>query len=173
VERLIDTVHTVDTADGARRVMEILMANKGDADRPIYHACDTEVGAWMLAHRKRGGSRECLLEHRYAQGPGQKLGASLVTRKRLFLSRGPGRKPGASLVTRGSVSPSPTLHCAQPGRLRTRPCPKVANIDVMNETPVGHGDVICFSVFCGPEIHFDEEKRKSLLWVGRCGLTRG
>lgn len=40
---LIDEVAIVEDAAEARRVLKILMANTGDADRPVYHAVDTEV----------------------------------------------------------------------------------------------------------------------------------
>ena len=33
----------VETPEEARRALGILMANKGEPDRPIYHAIDTEV----------------------------------------------------------------------------------------------------------------------------------
>jgi DNA polymerase-1 len=46
----------------------------------------------------------------------------------------------------------------------------VSHIEVADQTPVGHGNVICFSVFCGPDIYFSSDtsanaQRKSLLWV--------
>lgn len=71
-EGLRREVHTVETVEQARRAVEILMANLGDPDRPVYHAIDTEV----------------------------------------------------------------------------------ADIDVSEETPVGHGRVICFSIYLGPDIDF-------------------
>jgi len=39
----------------------------------------------------------------------------------------------------------------------------VANIDVIKETPVGHGEIICFSVYCGKETDFGGGR--SRLWV--------
>ena len=88
---LIDEVQVVETEADAVRVLGILMANKGDADRPVYHAVDTEV----------------------------------------------------------------------------------ADIDVSEQTPVGHGNVTCFSVYCGPDVNFapsdgsaaGSRTTKSLLWV--------
>ena len=69
---LIDEVQTVETVEEAKRVLGVLMSNLGSADRPIYHAVDTEV----------------------------------------------------------------------------------ADIDVADQTLVGHGVVTCFSVFCGPDVDF-------------------
>ncbi|XP_010267695.1 PREDICTED: DNA polymerase I A, chloroplastic/mitochondrial [Nelumbo nucifera] len=40
---------------------------------------------------------------------------------------------------------------------------EVANIDVKEETPVDHGEVICFSIYSGPEVDFGNEK--SCIWV--------
>jgi len=83
---LRDEVQTVETVEEAKRVLKILLANVGTADRPLYHACDTEV----------------------------------------------------------------------------------SHIEVADQTPVGHGRVTCFSIFCGPDVNFAPEgagKRKSLLWV--------
>jgi hypothetical protein len=40
---------------------------------------------------------------------------------------------------------------------------QVADIDVLKETPVGHGRITCFSVYCGPEMDFGDGKRR--LWV--------
>ena len=34
--------------------------------------------------------------------------------------------------------------------------PQVSHIDVSKESPCGHGIVICFSVYCGREVHFGE-----------------
>ena len=31
---------------------------------------------------------------------------------------------------------------------------EVSHIEVADQTPVGHGNVICFSVFCGPDVNF-------------------
>lgn len=41
--------------------------------------------------------------------------------------------------------------------------PQVADIDVTQETPVGHGRITCFSVYCGPELDLGSNKRR--LWV--------
>ncbi|PON51539.1 DNA polymerase A [Parasponia andersonii] len=40
---------------------------------------------------------------------------------------------------------------------------EVAKIDVKQETPVDHGEIICFSIFCGPEADFGNGK--SCIWV--------
>ncbi|WOL06423.1 DNA polymerase I A, chloroplastic-like isoform X1 [Canna indica] len=40
---------------------------------------------------------------------------------------------------------------------------EVANIDVKSDTPVGHGEIICFSIYSGPQADFGEEK--SCIWV--------
>jgi len=40
---------------------------------------------------------------------------------------------------------------------------QVADIDVVKETPVGHGSIICFSVFCGREADFGGGTTR--LWV--------
>lgn len=40
---------------------------------------------------------------------------------------------------------------------------EVANIDVKGETPVDHGEVICFSIYPGPEADFGD--KKSCIWV--------
>jgi DNA polymerase I len=40
---LIDEVQTVETVEEAKRVLGVLMSNLGSADRPIYHAVDTEA----------------------------------------------------------------------------------------------------------------------------------
>ncbi|XP_042452283.1 DNA polymerase I A, chloroplastic-like isoform X2 [Zingiber officinale] len=40
---------------------------------------------------------------------------------------------------------------------------EVANIDVKSDTPVGHGDVICFSIYSGPLADFGNGK--SCVWV--------
>ena len=46
---------------------------------------------------------------------------------------------------------------------------EVSHIDVADQTPVGHGVVTCFSVYCGPEVDFSAApgvgKPKTLLWV--------
>ncbi|KAL0406914.1 UNVERIFIED_CONTAM: DNA polymerase I A, chloroplastic/mitochondrial [Sesamum latifolium] len=39
----------------------------------------------------------------------------------------------------------------------------VANIDVKEETPVDHGEIICFSIYSGPEADFGDGK--SCIWV--------
>ena len=33
---------------------------------------------------------------------------------------------------------------------------QVSDIDISKESPCGHGTVICFSVYCGREVHFGE-----------------
>ncbi|CAA3006716.1 DNA polymerase I B, chloroplastic mitochondrial-like [Olea europaea subsp. europaea] len=40
---------------------------------------------------------------------------------------------------------------------------EVANIDVKEETPVDHGEIICFSIYSGPEVDFGNGK--SCVWV--------
>ncbi|KAI8557619.1 hypothetical protein RHMOL_Rhmol04G0023900 [Rhododendron molle] len=40
---------------------------------------------------------------------------------------------------------------------------KVSNIDVKQETPVDHGEITCFSIYCGPEANFGNGK--SCIWV--------
>lgn len=40
---------------------------------------------------------------------------------------------------------------------------EVANIDVKQQTPVDHGEVICFSIYSGPEADFGDGK--SCIWV--------
>lgn len=40
---------------------------------------------------------------------------------------------------------------------------QVAEIDVKQETPVDHGEVICFSIYCGPQADFGTGK--SCIWV--------
>ncbi|XP_028097504.1 DNA polymerase I B, chloroplastic/mitochondrial-like isoform X1 [Camellia sinensis] len=40
---------------------------------------------------------------------------------------------------------------------------EVANIDVKQETPVNHGEIICFSIYPGPEANFGDGK--SCIWV--------
>lgn len=39
---------------------------------------------------------------------------------------------------------------------------QVSKIDVKQETPVGHGEIICFSIYSGSEADFDG---KSCIWV--------
>lgn len=43
----------------------------------------------------------------------------------------------------------------------------MADIDIKKESPVGHGRMICFSVYCGPEADFGDGK--SRLWVDVLG----
>lgn len=40
---------------------------------------------------------------------------------------------------------------------------QVAGIDVKKESPVGHGQIICFSIYCGPGANFGDGKNR--LWV--------
>lgn len=40
---------------------------------------------------------------------------------------------------------------------------EVAKIDVKQETPVGHGEVVCFSIYCGSQADFGSGK--SCIWV--------
>lgn len=40
---------------------------------------------------------------------------------------------------------------------------QVAQIDVKQETPVDHGEIICFSIYSGPEADFGNGK--SYVWV--------
>ncbi|KAM7504160.1 hypothetical protein LguiB_003064 [Lonicera macranthoides] len=40
---------------------------------------------------------------------------------------------------------------------------EVAKIDVKQETPVDHGEIICFSIYCGPKADFGNGK--SCIWV--------
>ena len=48
---------------------------------------------------------------------------------------------------------------------------QVSDIDVTKESPCGHGRVICFSIYGGPDIHFGAElptegaPRQDQLWV--------
>lgn len=52
---------------------------------------------------------------------------------------------------------------------------EVADIDIKEESPVGHGAVICFSIYCGPWANFNPQyhggdgsngaKRQSRIWV--------
>lgn len=42
---------------------------------------------------------------------------------------------------------------------------EVKDIDVRNETPRGHGSVVCFSVYCGKDAKFGEDSSKTILWV--------
>lgn len=40
---------------------------------------------------------------------------------------------------------------------------QVAKIDVKQETPVDHGEIICFSIYSGPGVDFGNGK--SCLWI--------
>ena len=40
---------------------------------------------------------------------------------------------------------------------------QVAEIDVKKESPVGHGRITCFSIYCGPSANFGDGKNR--LWV--------
>ena len=40
---------------------------------------------------------------------------------------------------------------------------QVANIDVKKESPVGHGRITCFSIYCGPTSNFGDGK--NCLWI--------
>ena len=40
---------------------------------------------------------------------------------------------------------------------------QVADIDIKKESPVGHGKIICFSIYCGSQADFGNGK--SCLWV--------
>ena len=40
---------------------------------------------------------------------------------------------------------------------------QVADIDIKKESPVGHGKIICFSIYCGSEADF--LNGKSCVWV--------
>lgn len=40
---------------------------------------------------------------------------------------------------------------------------QVANIDVKKESPVGHGRITCFSIYCGPTSDFGDGKNR--LWI--------
>ena len=40
---------------------------------------------------------------------------------------------------------------------------QVAKIDVKQETPVDHGEIICFSIYCEPAANFGNGK--SCIWV--------
>lgn len=40
---------------------------------------------------------------------------------------------------------------------------QVAKIDVKQQTPVDHGEIICFSIYSGPEADFGDGK--SCIWV--------
>ena len=48
---------------------------------------------------------------------------------------------------------------------------QVSDIDVTKESPCGHGRVICFSIYAGPNIHFGAElptkgaPKQDQLWV--------
>jgi hypothetical protein len=45
---------------------------------------------------------------------------------------------------------TPTLVVVQYHALDT----EVSHINVKTQTPVGHGRVICLSIFCGPDVNF-------------------
>eukprot|EP00873_Tetraselmis_striata_P045984 jgi/Tetstr1/466248/TSEL_010804.t1 len=53
---------------------------------------------------------------------------------------------------------------------------EVAHIDVKKQSPVGHGQVICFSVHAGPHLHFgegtslDPANNRNMLWVDTYGI---
>lgn len=40
---------------------------------------------------------------------------------------------------------------------------QVGEIDVKKESPVGHGRITCFSIYCGPSANFGDGKNR--LWV--------
>lgn len=42
-------------------------------------------------------------------------------------------------------------------------CSQVSKIDVKQETPVNHGELICFSIYSGPKADFGNGK--SCIWV--------
>lgn len=46
---------------------------------------------------------------------------------------------------------------------------EVMNIDLSSESPCGHGDVICFSIYCGDDADFSTRKepsgQRAHLWV--------
>lgn len=49
---------------------------------------------------------------------------------------------------------------------------EVKDIDVLNESPKGHGSVICFSVYCGDDVNFGngpEDPPLTHLWVDTMG----
>lgn len=43
----------------------------------------------------------------------------------------------------------------------------MSSIDVKTETPVDHGEMICFSIYCGSEADFGDGK--SCIWVDVLG----
>lgn len=43
----------------------------------------------------------------------------------------------------------------------------MSGIEVKEETPVDHGELICFSIYCGPEADFGNGK--SCIWVDVLG----
>src|SRR4051794_21421390 len=47
---------------------------------------------------------------------------------------------------------------------------EVANIDVKNQSPVGNGDVICCSIYCGEEVDFGSG---SMLWIDNFEESKG
>lgn len=62
------------------------------------------------------------------------------------------------------------------GRQRVFACDtEVANIEVKEQTPVGHGTVICFSVYAGPDADFNVTGAggaQPRLWVDLMGFLR-
>ena len=40
---------------------------------------------------------------------------------------------------------------------------QVSDINIKKESPVGHGNVICFSIYCGPDADFGNGK--NCIWV--------
>lgn len=48
---------------------------------------------------------------------------------------------------------------------------EVKNIDVSKESPKGHGEVTCFSIYCGSDVNFgtDPSEIKTHLWVDVLG----
>ena len=58
------------------------------------------------------------------------------------------------------------MHSAAPNVLLTVLClSQVSGIDLSEETPVGHGRIVCFSVYCGPDVDFTGDGTKKCLWV--------
>lgn len=56
--------------------------------------------------------------------------------------------------------------CPQPDAPAAFLCiPQVAGINLTEETPVGHGRIVCFSVYCGPDADFTGDGTKKCLWV--------
>ena len=46
---------------------------------------------------------------------------------------------------------------------------QVSDINVKKESPVGHGNVICFSIYCGPDADFGNGK--NCIWVDVLGTS--